>query len=452
MIKNYEYGLLDPTANAQLVSDQMRLAHRYYNRLVEIERDRRTEIAKILVGHPDTEALAARVTALVEQREGARSAIKSTRQVTRDRSETAQMRTRVKDLAAELRAARGELKVARDIIKTDPAIVSAIAAADDRAAERVRQARASCNAYWGSYLLQEQAVDAAKKSKMPPHFKRWSGDGRVSVQLQGGISDVELFGADTQIQITPVSPKAHDPGERRGVRRFESRTVLRMRVQSTEKGRPVWAEWPMILHRPIPTGARVKVATVSRRRHDCRRWDWRLMLTLEIPDDAIKSRPIPADGAVALNLGWCQRPGDEVRAAYVFSDDGEVDREVVVQRSTIERVEKSEAIRSQRDKDLDVMKAVLVPWLRTTEAALPAWLVERTILSREPRETTQETTREQLGAPGAETRAEAAREQLGAPRVETGRSGREQLGAPRVETAGSTRARSWHVWDAMWIP
>ncbi len=437
MIKNYEYGLLDPTSNASLVMDQMRAAHRYYNQLVEIERDRRSAVSEILIGHPDTEALAARVTDLAGQREAARLAIKAARKATRDRSETAQMRARVKDLAAELKAARAELKAARDAIKDDPVVTAAIDAADARATDRVRQARAACEAYWGSYLLQEQAVDAARKSRTPPRFKRWTGEGRVSVQLQGGISDAELFGDDTQVQVAPVSPDAHDPGRPRGVRRLASRTVLRLRVRSTEKGKPVWAEWPMILHRPIPDGARVKVATVSRRRRDCRRWDWRLLLTLEIPDAAATARPLPAGGAVALNLGWCRRPSDAVRAGYVLSDDGAVDREVAVPRSTIDRVEKSEGIRSQRDRNLDAMRGALVAWLRSREAALPTWLVERTILSRERR----------VPEPGCEAEA-PSQEQLGAPRVKPSPYLTPRLEDSPLETAGSTRPRSWHV--AQW--
>ena len=54
----YEYGLLPPTTNAALVDDQIRLAHRYRNKLVEIERERRVKVRQILTGHADTEPLA----------------------------------------------------------------------------------------------------------------------------------------------------------------------------------------------------------------------------------------------------------------------------------------------------------------------------------------------------------------------------------------------------------
>ena len=411
MIKNYEYGLLDPTVNADLVADQMRLRHRYQNKLVEIERERRVAVAQVLLGHPDAEVIGTRVEGLVKQLDEARLAIKATRKATRTRSETAIMREHVNAISAELKAVRTELKAAKALATDDPIIAAALKATSASAEAQVRAARAVCETYWGSYLLAEQAMDAAKKSKAPPEFRRWTGDGRVSVQLQGGIDRDEAWGGDTQLVIAPVSPTAHDPSARRGERRLASRTTLRMRVQSTDKGKPVWAEWPMILHRPIPEGARIKVATVSRRRRDCRRWDWRLLLTLEIPDATIATGP--RTGAVALNLGWCQDDNDTVRAGYLVSSDGTVDRPVLVERQVIERVEKSEAIRSQRDQNLDAMRSDLVTWLRAHEVTLPAWLVERTILSREPRE----------------------------PREPS----QEQTVAPRVETAGSPRTRSWHV-------
>src|ERR1700730_13210040 len=88
MIKNYEYGLLPPTQNAQLVEDQMRLGHRYYNALVEIERERRARVGEILVGHPDSEALAAKVADIAARRDAARLSIKVARQKTRDRCAT----------------------------------------------------------------------------------------------------------------------------------------------------------------------------------------------------------------------------------------------------------------------------------------------------------------------------------------------------------------------------
>ena len=446
MIRNYEYGLLPPTENAALVLDQMRLAHRYRNKLVELERDRRTGVAAILVGHPDASAIAAEVEQLARDREEARAEILRARAASRSRSETAVMRERVAEVSKHLRDARARLRDARALVRGNPEIVDRITELEDRFRERVRSARAACDVYWGTYLLQEQAADAARKSPTPPRFTRFDGEGRVSVQLQGGLDLDGLWGTDTQVQIDPVPAETHSEGTRRGDRRRLSRTTLRLRVQSTDKGRPVWASWPMILHRPIPPGARVKIATVSRRRRDCRTWDWRLLLTLDIPDGAI-SRVFPAGGAVALNLGWHQ--GDDVvRAGYVVSDDGGIDHEIVVERSTIDRVEKSASIRSIRDKNLDAMRAALVAWMREHEASLPTWLVERTILSR-PQRPRGEPGQGQLGADAVETSTTSSE---GSPSPhEAGPPPAERDGSPPPHEAGrdvppdQERRRIWHV-------
>lgn len=386
-IRNYEYGLLPPTTNADLVDEQLRHGHHYHNALIEIERERMAAVTALLAAHPDTEPLVAHATALRGQYEQAQLVIKSARQATRDRSETMAMRAEAKRLSGEWKAARLAVGEAKRSIYTDPTIVEGLARIEEHAAIRVRTARAATCAYWSTYLLAEQAMDGFRatkpppgKPKLPPFFRRWTGEGRIAVQLQGGLDLAEVWGGDTQLVIEPV---AWDADAARGDRRRASRTTLRMRVQSTDKGKPIWAEWPLILHRPIPPGSRIKVATVSKRRLDCRRWSWRLLLTIEIPDGLESQRVVPIGGAVALNLGWAATPGDAVRAGYLVGSD-ELTREVIVSRAVIDRVQKAEAIQSQRDRNLDVARSALVTWLRAHEPTLPSWLAERAILDRGP--------------------------------------------------------------------
>lgn len=372
----YEYGLLEPTVNADLVADQMHAAHRYRNVLVEIERARRDAVRAALAAHPSVEPIEAEVARLAAEREVLRDQIRRANAAKRGRADTKELREQVRDVAGRLREARGRLKAAKDAIAEDVVVTAAIAVANERAAARVREERAHCNCYWSTYLLQEADADRARKEKTPPKFRRWTGEGRVSVQLQGGIALDDLWGADTQAQIV-----AGRPIKEGGCVPPKART-LRLRVQSDDRGKPVWAEWPMILHRPLPDGCRIKSATVHRRRRDCRQWDWRLTLQVELADGWTQGRC--GTGVVALNLGYA-RSYDHlrgaVRAGYLVGADGDA-REVTVAASVIDRVEASEAIRSHRDKNLDVMRPALVTWLREHEAELPAWLVERTILSK----------------------------------------------------------------------
>src|SRR5271157_5906341 len=101
-VKIYEYGLLPPTVNAELVDDQMRAAHRYRNVLVELERERRTRVRAILSGHADTEPLAAEVERLASEHAAARERINLMRSAKRRRAESAADRLACRELGARL--------------------------------------------------------------------------------------------------------------------------------------------------------------------------------------------------------------------------------------------------------------------------------------------------------------------------------------------------------------
>lgn len=364
----YKYGLLPPTINAELVNDQMRAGHHYRNTLVEIERERRRRISEVMSSHEDTEPLVAEISRLAKERDDAREQIKRTRAKAKARVESADSRAHVRELGAQLKAMRDRFKEAKRAIVTDFNVAARLAEIEQWSRTRVREERAKCGVYWGTYLLAEQAADQARKSKTPPQFQRWTGEGRVSAQLQGGLGLDELE-KDTQLQIHEAPD--HRTGRRAGTRRF-----LRLRVGSDGR-KPIWAEWPMTMHRPLPEGSRIKTVTVQRRRRDCRRWEWTVCILVDIPEAS--RRAAPADGAVALNLGWAQM-AQGVRAGYVLGTDG-YEQEVLTPQSVIDRIRKAESIRSIRDLNLDAMRLALVEAMRQIPV-LPDWLQARAILSR----------------------------------------------------------------------
>lgn len=334
-IRVYEYGLLPPHINGDLVDQQMVKAHRYRNMLVEIERERRDKVRAAMGAHPDLAPIEEQLRSLNQQRDDMRFAIQGHRRRTRKRDEPAEWRQAVKDLTGQIKPLRDQVKTVRKAVAEDSTVKAAMAAAEEHAKIRLKKARAECGVYWGTYLLQEQAADQARKERTPPRFVRWQGEGRVSVQIQKGIPLSELWGEDTQIQIQPVHPDAWDASGRvrRGIRRRLSRTVLRLRVGSEGPANrtPIWAEWRMVMHRPIPEGAVIKVATVSRRRRDCVSWDWRVQLTVDVTACA-STRVVPESGAVALNLGFCIRPSGGIRAGFLVGDDG-MEQEILVGKS-----------------------------------------------------------------------------------------------------------------------
>lgn len=378
-VRVYEYGLLPPTLNSELVEQQLRDAHRYRNMLTEIERERRTKVRSIMASHQDMAPLQERISQLTEARDQARDAVKKKRAESRSRSESKAERDAIKDITAQIREVVLQVKDIRSAVAADPTVQFGLKETDAAARQRVRDERAKCGVYWGTYLLQEADADRARQETSMPKFEPYRGNGRVSVQLQGGLELPDLWGRDTQIQIAKVNPDAYNPIVRRGERRRAGRTVVRLRVGSL-KAKPVWAEWPMIMHRPLPEGSVIKVATVLRRKRDCVSWYWRLQLTVDTSACLDARRPSPERGAVALNLGFCVRPGGVIRSGFLLGSDG-WSQEVLAVKSDIYRgkpmtdaeraraeqwiangIRKSEDIRSIRDNNLNLMKAVFAPW------------------------------------------------------------------------------------------
>jgi hypothetical protein len=352
-IRTFAYGLLEPITNAKLVHDQMWLAHRYHNVLVEIEHERRQKAVAAMAAHVDVAPIEQQIAELEPVLEAAKQVILRTRAASRSRSDTAAQRQEVKDLSSQLRELRAERKAARKAIVADPNVRAALDAADEGARERVRQARKVCGVYWGTYLLHEADLDRSRQSRMRPKFASWNGHiaaRRVSVQLQGGLELDKLWGGDTQIQIVP--------GGTHG-RRWDGEmgTTLRMRIGSANRA-PIWAEWPAFIHRPLPEGSTIKVATVSCYRRSCIQWVWTLHLTVDTPTSI---RGPAGVGNVALNLGFCQRPGGDIRSGYVVGDDGH-EEEVLLPARDIEAFDKADSIRSFRDKNMDAMRAQLMAW------------------------------------------------------------------------------------------
>lgn len=365
-IRVYEYGLRRPTTNEDLVLTQIRNGHRYRNKLIEVERDRRTKAHEILNSHGDSAPIAAELTAITQARDTLREQIGRQRATTRSRSESAELRAQTKLLGKQASELRVRLKAIKEVIRLDPEIKAALDANEKHAQQRVRDERAKCECYWGTYLLAEQAADAARKSKTDPKFQPFKGEGRVSVQISHGISPTKLL-EHTQVQI-------HHAPSNRGGRRADQYRVLRLRVSSDAKKRPIWAEFPMVLHRPLPDGALIKVVTVSRRRLDCKLWAWRVQLTIDMTGVAAQPAIAARESACAINLGWRQT-NNGLRVAYIVGTDGD-QHQVTLPKSIMQRVEQAEAIRSLRDKNLDELRPLLCAKLAELNPK-PEWFTTR---------------------------------------------------------------------------
>jgi len=362
----YKYGLSGPPIeNAALVRDQLRLAGRYRNTLVEIERGRRAALRPSLQAHGDIPALEAAVTAAQCELDAALLAVRATRAATRTRSETAEMRARARAARAVRRLAKAALTHARQDQKTDPVILAAKDEIHARAVELQKSAREYCGVYWGSYLLVEDAAGQSFETTpmfdgtVPndPRFYRFDGTGNVGVQCQGGRTVASVFdGTNTLVRIT------REPGRRD--------SLLHLRVGSDEQRGPIWATWRMAPDRPLPTGAIVKRVTVSVRRTGPRE-RWSAQFTLTIPE----VEHVPANAhRVAVNFGWRQFEDGSVRVAYIRGTDG-TEEDFRLPARLMAAFERPEGLRAVRDVNFNEARQRL---LAAMIPAVAPWFVEAT--------------------------------------------------------------------------
>jgi len=361
MTSVYRYGLLPPTLGADVVDDQMRAGHRYQNALVELERARRDAVAWVLSNNAIDE-IDLEIKALDEELSARRAAIQAERGATKRKRVPHTTATRDIARRRELRGTRRTLIAAR---RADPAVMAALAGIEERAKVLHKQFRADSGVYWCTYLKVEQAMDAARKGAKfgPPSFRRWNGGGAVSMQLQRRGPERLLMTADNAIECddprlhldlipTPVPNRRGKPLPR-----------VRLRVGSDGARRPIWAEWPMIYHRPLPDGAVITWATVIRELVASSP-RWALLLTIEHGGVA----PTATRGAaVAVDLGWRRAivDGDiTTRACGHTATDDSDESELHVHRDVFGALGKADNLRSIRDKRMNEMQAILVAWLR----------------------------------------------------------------------------------------
>lgn len=368
----FRYGLLAPTENDDLVREQLRLAGKYRNTLIEIERGRRAALREVLSAHGDVATMERAVGEAERAEVAAASALSKERSATRSRSETAEQKAALKDARAATKVAKRALFDYRRVVREDPAIIAAQDTINERAHELSLSARAHCGVYWGTYLLIEAEHQSACKVPLydgaepnDPRFSRFTGEGSIGVQIHGGMDAADVLGANMWLRVDPVDECAWH-AESRGERRRASRTMLRVRVGSNGRA-PIWAAWPMVMHRSLPVGGVVKCAAVHVRRIGPREEWW---ATITVNTDSTVRPTSHADGAVAVDLGWRQF-GDEIRVAAWRGDDGEAG-ELRLHADDVRAMRKADELRSTRDDNFNAARDTLVTWLKDRE--VPEWL------------------------------------------------------------------------------
>lgn len=360
----YQYGI-SAVHDEQAVVAQMLAGHRYQNKLVEIERARR-DARNMLCAQYLRPGLDERLLAIEAELEAltahARKANSEARSKAGDKSA---LRAAMKPLKDERKELRAERREAMRQIRENEGLQEQFAGIDQAANAAVKAARATTEAYWGTYLLAEDAMKAAKK-KPELRFHRWDGQGSVGVQIQNGMLTSEVFSQDTRIRVEPVDPAAWGPS--RSARRKACITTLWLRIgsQGPRNTEPVWARFRMHMHRPLPVGL-VKRVNVHRRRIGARfRW------FVDFVVDCSRQLPDTVGPAAAVDIGW-RKLDAGLRVAMLRH--GRTNEELILPQEFLDRLRKVRELQSIRKLNFNGIIKRLREWIPTCPD-VPEWMRE----------------------------------------------------------------------------
>ena len=352
----YQFGLRPPTTEADLVREQLRAAHAYSNDLTAIERGRRWALRQV----DDTDEVRAAI-------EVVRVATKSTR----------------KAAVVRLREAR---KVARELAADALALIS------EREHELLLSARENTTLWWGSYLDVEAAHRQSRQMPLygedaiepnDPRFVRWSGvaaagcvgrlpesaPGQIGVQLQRGLSTRDALACtDTRCRLRLESART-------GSRRAERRRFGELSIRVGSDGRePVWAAWPILVHRAIPDAAAWKWVRVSLR-HEGRHEVWTCEITVDDPSPPARDADRSLSGAIAVEWEWVPAPDGSIRVAR-WADDRGGSGEVLLPARLAVGIRKPDGHRAVRDRLANDARPKIQRDIREDKGPRPVWLAQ----------------------------------------------------------------------------
>jgi hypothetical protein len=150
---------------------------------------------------------------------------------------------------------------------------------------------------------------------------------------------------------------------------------LKMRVGSDAARKPIWASWPMQMHRALPQKSRIKAATVSLRRVGPKEY-WHLQITVDMTDTPKVDLPAHVGGAVAVDIGWRQI-GKELRIAS-WGDEKTHASEVRLEESLISSIRYADQLRATRESAFTKAHLELSGFVKVARESLPDWLREAT--------------------------------------------------------------------------
>ena len=324
--KVYQYGSQLKTVVKGEAEKQIRLQARFWNDLVEIDHEFSQRYRDVMNNADEKiSSLNEDVGKRQKEVDALRAEIKERRKLARSgridcsdiREKIAQHIKENKLLIEELKAYRAEVKI---MVKPRLHELESERRARVKA---LRQRYAAEGLYWGNYNAVLTSYQTARSRVMQSggelRFRRFDGAGRLTCQIQGGMSVEDAFlAANNFFQIDPVLETAWKIPAR-GERKRLCRTKARVRITSDDEKNPVWLEIPIVMHRPIPQDAKIQRVSVSTKKIGDRiRWFLNITVIEEEPEKEASS----IGRVLALDIGWRKKGNGSIRVAYWIDSDG----------------------------------------------------------------------------------------------------------------------------------
>lgn len=361
----FEFGCLPPVQNESLMIDQIHKCSKFWNKLVEIEREYRAKVGGIIAPQNDI------IDELENELVCMRDEIKSRRKSARKKSvEVDDLENKVNELKARLKEERQRVRQQKkEHIKLHKESLDKFEA---ERRENVKKAQAESGLYWCNYdqvvssymLARQKAMKEGRELK----YHRFDGAGKVTVRYQTGLPAALVFGNDTRLQIDQVQEAAWTSPVRKE-RRKASRTTVRIRIGS-EGRKPIWLELPLIMHRPLPNDGIIRTVSIVREKLG-NKFRYKLIITVvfQVPDVDIAKT-----GSVGIDVGW-RKMKEGLRVACWYDSYGK-SGQLVLPESLVSQFIQVDNLKSIRAKHFNDAKNMLKAW--TGNKSLPQWLTEKT--------------------------------------------------------------------------
>ena len=345
---NWSYGCGKPDDWGDDVEDQLRKQNHLWNRLVELDQAHRVQYFSITADDPDVAALEAQIAQLEKLLAEAVEARNKARKLARRKSgsDVEVHDAAVKALSIQLKPLREKAKDARKAARAR--LTPALKDLEEKrkaAVTEARQQAAADGLWWGNYNAVLASYDMARqravKTGAELRFRRYDGEGRLTVQIQGGMTPDQLLSGDrSEVRVVRQRPAPNGKPSR------WSTLVITAFARGREMRRTV--SIPVMIHRAFPSGAVIKAVALIRHRLAPGKFEFRVVFQVVFPKQ--DAQPV-GRGVAGVDFGWRQL-NSGLRIAVLADDSGLIEK-VVMPGDIVRRLELVGEIQSDIDLEVD---------------------------------------------------------------------------------------------------